>query len=70
MYDEASGEWVDKWGYKGKNKGISDDWAVEVKKDVEEDPRKASRAERLDRIRKNERQMKKNALKAAQGGKK
>lgn len=30
VYDEASGEWVPKWGYKGKNKEGEGDWIVEV----------------------------------------
>lgn len=69
VYDEATGTWVPKWGYKGANKAEENQWLVEVDdkktskagKDVEElDPRKLSRQERLDRIKKNERQMKKN----------
>ena len=69
VYDEAAGTWVPKWGYKGSNKAEENQWLVEVDdkkaskvgKDVDEfDPRKLSRQERLDRIKKNERQMKKN----------
>ena len=30
VYDEATGEWVTKWGYKGKNKEGDHDWIVEV----------------------------------------
>ena len=30
VYDEATGEWVPKWGYKGINKKGDDDWIVEV----------------------------------------
>lgn len=30
VYDEAKGEWVPKWGYKGKNKEGEGDWLVEV----------------------------------------
>jgi hypothetical protein len=29
-FDEASGEWKPKYGYKGKSTGVSDDWLVEV----------------------------------------
>ncbi|KAL3478201.1 ribosomal biogenesis regulatory protein [Aspergillus californicus] len=69
VYDEESGEWVPRWGYKGKNKS-DDDWLVEVKeKDwkKEEDAaakgssiRGMSRTERKDRIRRNERKQRAN----------
>jgi len=29
VYDEEKGEWVKKWGYKGK-KGENEDWLVEL----------------------------------------
>ncbi|WBW71730.1 ribosome biogenesis protein Rrs1 [Schizosaccharomyces osmophilus] len=29
VFDEASGEWVPKWGYKGKNKELDTQWIVE-----------------------------------------
>lgn len=66
VYDEASGEWVPKWGYKGKNKSIDDQWLVELddkKKGTEEeliDPRSLNRAERKDLVKKNQKQQKKN----------
>ena len=75
VYDEEKGEWVPKWGYKGKNKDGEGDWLVEVdekkerQKGEEMNPRALSRGERLDRIKKNERQMKKNHQKDAAGGK-
>lgn len=67
IYDEATGQWVPKWGYKGANKGVEDDWCVEVdeKGDVNANPRSLSRAERLERIKKNERRQKKNERTAA-----
>ncbi|KAK6362884.1 Rhodanese- sulfurtransferase [Orbilia blumenaviensis] len=69
VYDEATGEWVPKWGYKGSNKGGEDDWAVEVdekkQQDVNANPRSLSRAERVERIKKNERQQKRNEKNAA-----
>ncbi|KAF3926366.1 hypothetical protein AA313_de0202833 [Arthrobotrys entomopaga] len=72
VYDEATGEWVSKWGYKGANKGVEDDWLVEVdekkQQDVNDNPRNLSRAERVERIRKNERQQKKNERNAELGG--
>ncbi|RPA84970.1 ribosomal biogenesis regulatory protein [Ascobolus immersus RN42] len=75
VYDEEKGEWVPKWGYKGSNKALDKQWLVEVdpKKQradgEDENPRKLNRTERLERIKKNSRQEKKNAMKAAQGGK-
>ncbi|KAL4868617.1 hypothetical protein BDV12DRAFT_169428 [Aspergillus spectabilis] len=69
VYDEESGEWVPRWGYKGKNKS-DDDWLVEVKeKDWKKEEEAAaqgssirgmSRADRKDRIRRNERKMRAN----------
>ncbi|BDD55441.1 Rhodanese- sulfurtransferase [Monascus purpureus] len=70
VYDEEKGEWVPRWGYKGKNKSDQDEWLVEVnEKDwkKEEDAavngssiRGMSRAERKERIKRNERKMRAN----------
>ncbi|CAL9731938.1 regulator of ribosome biosynthesis [Monosporozyma unispora] len=66
IYDEASGEWVNKWGYKGANKKLDSQWLVEVDEDVKGtekelvDPRSLGRQERKRLIKKNERQQKKN----------
>ncbi|CCH60599.1 hypothetical protein TBLA_0D00910 [Henningerozyma blattae CBS 6284] len=66
IYDEASGEWVPKWGYKGANKKLDDQWLVEVDDDVKGtdkeliDPRTLNRQARKQLIKKNERQQKKN----------
>lgn len=66
VYDEASGEWVPKWGYKGKNKDLDDQWLVEVdeKKEREtgeaHDQRADNRRERKERIRRNERKQRAN----------
>ncbi|KAA8642100.1 hypothetical protein EYZ11_001236 [Aspergillus tanneri] len=77
VYDEEKGEWVPRWGYKGNNKA-DDDWLVEVnEKDWknEEDAavkgssiRGMSRAERKDRIRRNERKMRANERKSRGAG--
>lgn len=66
VYDEEKGEWVPKWGYKGRNKDVEHQWLVEIddkKTDGGEeiDPRKLSRDERKKNIKLNERQQKKNA---------
>lgn len=78
VYDEASGEWVPKWGYKGKNKPEDNQWLVEVnEKDwkKEEDAaakgssiRGMSRTERKDRIKRNERKMRANDRRSKKGG--
>lgn len=66
VYDEASGEWVPKWGYKGANKKLDNQWLVEVEDKVEGtsdelvDPRTLNRQQRLNLIKKNQRQQKKN----------
>lgn len=66
VYDEDTGEWVPKWGYKGRNKLIDDQWLVEVDdklKNTEDeliDPRTLKRAERKKLIKKNELQHKRN----------
>lgn len=66
VYDEASGEWVPKWGYKGKNKQLDNQWLVEVDDKVKNteneliDPRTLSRAERKKLVKKNELQHKRN----------
>ncbi|KAI5795704.1 regulator of ribosome synthesis [Geopyxis carbonaria] len=80
VYDEATGEWVPKWGYKGANKATESQWLVEVddKKastdaDAEVDPRKMSRDARKKAVKVNERQQKKNekhALLGPKGGEK
>lgn len=82
VYDEATGEWVPKWGYKGKNKSADDDWLVEVpEKDWkrEEDAaakekrggsiRGLNRTERKEKIKRNERKMRHNDKKARFGAK-
>lgn len=70
-YDEESGEWKRKWGYKGLNKKGEDDWLVEVdaKKEAERKEgtsiRGDGRRERKEKIRRNERKMRKNERDAA-----
>ncbi|KMQ48559.1 hypothetical protein HL42_0664 [Trichophyton rubrum] len=77
VYDEDKGEWVPKWGYKGKNKGTEDDWLVEVdeskwKKEEQmnnegKSIRNEGRKERMERARRNERKMRANERKARTG---
>lgn len=69
VYDEASGEWVNRWGYKGKNKDMDDQWLVEVDDQAKTtddgediDPRKLNRMERKKLVKKNMLQQKRNRL--------
>jgi regulator of ribosome biosynthesis len=70
VYDDASGEWVPKWGYKGKNKDGDNQWLVEVdeKKESEtgeaHDARADNRRDRKERIRRNERKQRANDAKS------
>jgi len=74
VYDEQKGEWVPKWGYKGKNKDGEDDWLVEVDEKKEAmtgeagDVRRERRTERKERIRRQERKMRANEKRASNGG--
>ncbi|KAI9843927.1 MAG: Rhodanese- sulfurtransferase, partial [Thelocarpon superellum] len=67
VYDEATGEWVPKWGYKGANKKGESDWIVEVDEKKEREQGMASdggrnvgRRERKERVRRNERRERAN----------
>jgi len=67
VYDEEKGEWVPKWGYKGKNKDGEGDWIVEVDKEKETKLNKdgstirgEKRRERVEKIRRNERKQRSN----------
>ncbi|KIV99161.1 uncharacterized protein PV09_09116 [Verruconis gallopava] len=71
VYDEESGEWVPRWGYKGANKKGEEDWLVEVDDKKESmtgeagDVRRERRAERKERIKRQERRERANERKAA-----
>lgn len=74
VYDEEKGEWVPKWGYKGKNKDGDAQWIVEVDERKERE-RKAGtevrgdgRRERVERVRRNERLMRANERKGRKSG--
>ncbi|KAL1962018.1 hypothetical protein VTN77DRAFT_662 [Rasamsonia byssochlamydoides] len=74
VYDEEKGEWVPRWGYKGKNKALEDAPVVEVpekewKNESEgKNIRTMSRQERKERIRRNERKMRANERRARKAG--
>ncbi|KAL8828800.1 MAG: hypothetical protein Q9191_002387 [Dirinaria sp. TL-2023a] len=73
VYDEAAGEWVPKWGYKGQNKEGEGDWLVEVdeKKEVAmgdgKEVRGERRRERKERVRRKERKDRANERKSRKG---
>lgn len=72
VFDKESGEWVPKYGYKGRSRAGEDDWLVEIDdkkarpdgQDV--DPRAQKRAERKDRVKRNERAQRANERRARQ----
>lgn len=74
VYDEEKGEWVPKYGYKGKNRDGEEDWLVEVDEKKEArlgeagDVRKEKRAERKERVKRQERKMRANERRAGNGG--
>ena len=74
VFDEGKGEWVPRWGHMGKNKADQDDWLVEVdEKDWKKEAqgssvRGLSRADRKDRVRRNERKMRSNERRARKMG--
>lgn len=77
VYDEEKGEWVPKYGYKGRNKGPEGEWIVEVDEDKEkrlregETLRGEGRRERKDKARRRERKERANertGRKAGGGG--
>jgi regulator of ribosome biosynthesis len=74
VYDEAKGDWVPKYGYKGRNKDGEEDWLVEVdeKKEAERgqagDARREKRQERVERIRRQERKQRANERRTGKGG--
>jgi regulator of ribosome biosynthesis len=76
IYDEATGEWVKKWGYKGTNKSTESSWLVEVDGEKEKrtgeagDARKEKREERVERMKRQDRRQRANEKHSAQAQKK
>ncbi|KAG9231548.1 putative regulator of ribosome biosynthesis [Amylocarpus encephaloides] len=74
VYDEATGEWVPKWGYKGKNKEGEGDWIVEVDEKKERERKEGTeqrgdaRRERKEKIKRNERMQRANERKGRKNG--
>ncbi|KAK4051925.1 Rhodanese- sulfurtransferase [Microbotryomycetes sp. JL201] len=67
VFDEEKQEWVPKWGYKGKNKELEQQWITEVPANADDDfdPVANSKKERKERKQKNESQRLKNLQRAA-----
>jgi len=62
VWDEEKQDWVDRWGWKGKNKEKEEQWLSEVpaNADVDHNPSHVARADRKKLMAKNERQRKEN----------
>lgn len=77
VYDEERGEWVEKYGFKGKNKrDAEEEWIVEIdeKKERRDQDKATSEAtigqtkrERKERVRRNERKMRANEWRESKG---
>ncbi|SNX87665.1 related to RRS1 - regulator of ribosome biogenesis [Melanopsichium pennsylvanicum] len=67
IYDENIREWVPRWGYKGANKDVEDQWIHEIKhnQNPDMDPAKTAKKERLAKQLKNEKQRLGNMARAA-----
>ena len=81
VYDEEKGEWVKKWGYKGKNMQQESEWLVEVDVDdkkknknlkaAEDEGRNVrgeGKRERMERVRRQQRKERSNSKRAGKGG--
>lgn len=76
VFDEATGEWAPKWGYKGRNKEGEGEWIVEVDEKKEKaiegegkgkTVRGEGRRERVEKVRRNERKQRANDRKGRKG---
>ncbi|TKY90220.1 hypothetical protein EX895_000218 [Sporisorium graminicola] len=67
VYDEATKEWVPRWGFKGANKDLEEQWIHELKNNgnTDMDPAKTAKKERLAKKQKNEKQRLGNLARAA-----
>ena len=73
VYSEEKGEWVPKWGYKGRNKEGEGEWIVEVDEKREregkgETVRGAGRRERVEKMKRGERKQRNNEKRARKSG--
>ncbi|TFY72325.1 hypothetical protein EVG20_g663 [Dentipellis fragilis] len=65
-WDEEKQDWVNRWGWGGKNKQVEAQWLTEVpaNADIEHDPSKEARDARRTRVAKNEKQHMQNLARA------
>lgn len=77
VFDEAKGEWVPKWGYKGRNKEGEGEWIVEVDEKKEKEREKEGdgksvrgdgRRERAEKIKRNQRKQRANGRRDRKSG--
>lgn len=74
VYDETVGDWVPRWGYKGANKSGENDAIVEIpdkdwKNEAEgKNMRTVGRAERKERVKRNDRKMRANERRSRKFG--
>lgn len=77
VFDEEKGDWVPKWGYKGRNKDGEGEWIVEVDEKRERvlegegkggTVRGEGRRGRVEKVRRNERKERANERKGRKGG--
>ena len=76
-YDEEKGEWVPKWGYKGRNKEGEGEWIVEVDEKKEREleregkgktVRGEGRRDRVEKAKRNDRKQRANERKGRKAG--
>ncbi|CAE6459852.1 unnamed protein product [Rhizoctonia solani] len=69
-WDEERQEWVNRWGWKGKNKDKEEQWIHEVPDNApdDHDPAMEARKERKARVAKNEKQKERNLVVTAASG--
>ena len=76
-YDEEKGDWVPKWGYKGRNKEGEGEWIVEVDEKKERELegegkgktiRGEGRRDRVETVRRNDRKQRANERKGRKAG--
>lgn len=67
VYDEATQQWVPRWGFGGKNKELENQWLVEVPNNADDDyrPDKAAQRKRKDAKLRNEAQRQRNIARNA-----
>ncbi|KAL6716224.1 Rhodanese-related sulfurtransferase [Lecanora helva] len=74
VFDEEKGEWVPKWGYKGRNKEGEGEWIVEVDEKKESElgegktVRGEKRRERMEKVKRGERRQRANERRGRKGG--